>query len=80
MEYVKHLENSTIPSDGRKFQEMEREIMDLKITNRGKDMFIEQLKSERAGFFEKLLTANRTAGQLEPELHQLDGTNRAHLI
>jgi hypothetical protein len=59
--------------DERK-QELEREIMDLKIANRGKDMFIEQLKSERTGFFEQLLSANRTVGQLETKLHQLDET------
>jgi hypothetical protein len=56
----------------RKVQELEREIMDLKITNRGKDMFIEQLKSERTGFFEKLLLSNRTVGQLETKLRQLN--------
>jgi len=60
-------------ADERKVQELEREITDLKITNRGKDMFIEQLKSERAGFFEQLMSANRTVGQLETKLHQLDG-------
>jgi len=37
-------------------------------------MFIEQLKSERTGFFEQLLSANRTVGQLETKLHQLDET------
>ena len=60
-------------ADERKVQELEREIMDLKITNRGKDMFIEQLKSERSGFFGQLMSANRTVGQLETKLHQLDG-------
>ena len=47
--------------------------MDLKITNRGKDMFIEQLKGERTDFFEQLLSVNRTVGQLETKLRQLDG-------
>ena len=56
----------------RKVQELEREIMDLKIANRGKDYLIDQLKEERSGFFEKLLSANRTVGQLETKLHQLD--------
>ena len=59
--------------DDRKVQELEREIRDLKITNRAKDMFIEQLKDERTGFFEKLLSATRTVGQLETKLHHLDG-------
>lgn len=58
--------------DERKVQEMEREIMDLKIANRGKDFLIDQLKGERTGFFEKLLSATRTVGQLETKLHHLD--------
>ena len=45
----------------------------MKIANRGKDYLIDQLKDKRAGFFEKLLSANRTVGQLETKLHQLDG-------
>jgi hypothetical protein len=75
VEQVKH--SPTIATakttDDRKVQELEREIMDLKITNRGKDMFIEQLKNERTGFFDQLLLANRTMGQLETKLHQLNG-------
>jgi hypothetical protein len=59
--------------DGKKLQELEREIMDLKIANRGKDYLIDQLKGERTGFFEKLLSANRTVGQLETKLQRLDG-------
>ncbi|MEI7534625.1 MAG: hypothetical protein WCK57_09670 [Verrucomicrobiae bacterium] len=68
----KHPGNAPATNEAR-FEEMEREVLDLKIANRGKDIFIEQLKSERAGFFEKLLTANRTVGQLETRLNQLDG-------
>lgn len=71
---VKHSQNITVAkaTDERKLQELECEIRDLKITNRAKDMFIEQLKDERTGFFEKLQLANRTVGQLETKLHQLD--------
>ena len=71
--HVKHAPDGgpkTISDDSR-IQELEREVLDLKITNRGKDMFIEQLKNERSDFFEKLLTANRTVGQLETKLNQL---------
>ena len=55
-----------------------QEIMDLKITNRAKDMFIEQLKSEREGFvlerkdyIERLIDSNRRIGKLETQLLQL---------
>jgi len=58
--------------DERKVQELDREILDLKIANRGKDYLIDQLKGERTGFFEKLLSATRTVGQLETKLHHLD--------
>ena len=74
VEPVKHsLTTTAKAADEGKVQELEREIMDLKIANRGKDMFIEQLKTERSGFFEQLLSANRTVGQLETKLQQLDG-------
>jgi len=46
-------------------------MIELKIASRGKDYPIEQLKGERTSFFEKLLSANRTVGQLETKLHQL---------
>ena len=75
MEPVKH--SSVIAmakaADERKVQELEREIMDLKNGNRGKDYLIDQLKGERPGFFEKLPSANRTVGLLETKLHQLAG-------
>jgi len=55
-----------------------QEIMDLKITNRAKDYFIEQLKNEREGFalerkdyVEKLINSNRQIGELETKLLQL---------
>lgn len=64
---------TTTAVEERKLQELERQIMDLKIANRGKDYLIDQLKGERTGFFEKLLSANRTVGRLETKLNQLDG-------
>jgi len=52
--------------------------MDLKITNRGKDYFIEQLQKEResfaqerAGYVEKLMGFNRKVGELEAALQRL---------
>ena len=75
MKPVKHPQATatTEAVDEKKLQELNREIMDLKIANRGKDYLIDQLKGERAGFFEKLLSANRTVGQMETKLQQLDG-------
>lgn len=74
MAHVKHLRAEVNSANDGKVQELERQIMDLKITNRGKDYLIDQLKVERAGFIEKLLSANRTVGQLETKLHHLDAT------
>ena len=70
--HVKHSKPEVNSADDRKVQELERQVMDLNIANRGKDYLIDQLKGERADFFEKLLTANRAVGQLETKLHQLD--------
>jgi hypothetical protein len=59
---------------------LKQEIMDLKITNRAKDMFIEEIRKERDGFalerqgyVEKLMTFNRKVGQLETRLLQIAG-------
>ena len=55
-----------------RIRELEREVMDLKITNRGKDYFIEQMQKERNGVLDQLLTANRKVGELEIRLLQLE--------
>ena len=53
--------------------------MDLKITNRGKDYFIEQLQKEREAFMTerqdyvtKLMAFNRQVGELESKLLQIE--------
>ena len=74
VEPVKHAKTMAAENAGdeRKVLELEREILDLKIANRGKDYLIDQLKVERIGVFEKLLSATRTVGQLETKLLHLD--------
>lgn len=59
-------------------KELRQELLDLKITNRAKDMFIEQLQMERKAFaderreyVEKLMSFNRKVGELETTLRQL---------
>ena len=69
--HVKHPCNVISPDD-RKLQELERENMDLKIANRSEDYQIGELNKERTTFFDQRLIANRTLGQLETKLHQLD--------
>lgn len=58
--------------DNERFKELERENLDLKIANRGKDFLIDQLKTERNGFFDQLLSASRKVGELETKLLQLE--------
>jgi len=62
---------------------LEQEILDLKITNRGKDYFIDQLQTEREsfaeerrGYVEKLMDFNRKVGELETRLLQLEAPLR----
>lgn len=50
---------------------LEREVMDLKILNGGKDYVIEQMRKERDGFIQQVVQAHRKVGQLESELKQL---------
>jgi len=61
--------------NNNRVKELERENLDLKITNRGKDFLIEQMQKERNGFFDQLLTANRKVGELETQLLQLEPRN-----
>ncbi len=60
--------NDASEPDNDRVKELERENLDLKITNRGKDFLIEQMEKERNGFFDQLLTANRKMGELETRL------------
>jgi hypothetical protein len=64
---------------GDRIRELEKDVIDLKITNREKDYFIEQLQRERATFgeerqqyVEKLMAFNRKVGELETKLLQLE--------
>ena len=54
-----------------RIRELEKEVIDLKITNRGKDFFIEQLQIERQTHVQELMTLSRKVGELETELRQL---------
>ena len=67
---------------------LEQEIMDLKITNKGKDYFITQLKEdreqfvrERETFVQQLMTQNHRIGELETKLLQLEAPHhKAEII
>jgi len=54
--------------DTVRIRELEKEVFDLKITNRAKDYYVEQLEKERDSFFNQLLTASRNVGELETRL------------
>jgi len=65
--------------DGGRIRELEKEVMDLKITNRGKDYFIEQLQNERKdfaeerkGYVDELMKSQKQVGELEAKLLQLE--------
>jgi hypothetical protein len=65
--------NTKPPADDNEslVKELERENLDLKITNRAKDMVIDRMQKEREGFFDQLLTASRKVGELENRLLQI---------
>jgi len=72
-------EKSEAPVEAGRLKALEAEVMDLKIINKGKDYFIEQLKAERAAFAEErkgyvteLVSANRRVGELQTQLLQLE--------
>ena len=72
MAHVKHSGNINNTNEKR-LKELEREIFDLQIANRGKDYLIGELNKDRKSFYDQLLNANRIVGQLETKLNQLSG-------
>ena len=77
---VEHVKDTRITNRGnatgdKEFQEMKREIMDLKIANRGKDYLIDVLKSERADFVGQVIQANKKLGELENKILQIENKN-----
>jgi len=57
-------------------KKLEQENLDLKIVNRGKDYFIEQLQKERDAFIERIENNSRVIGVLETKLLQLEAPRR----
>lgn len=53
-------------------RELEKEVLDLKIVNKGKDFFIEQLQKERDNILGQLVQSSRQVGELETKLLQLN--------
>ena len=70
--HVKHSGNIN-NTDEKRLKELEREIFDLQIANRGKDYLIGELNKDRKSFYDQLLNANRIVGQLETKVNQLSG-------
>ena len=65
------------PKDSEEVSELRKEIMDLRIANRGKDMFIEHLTKERTEFVDQLMERSRKVGELETRLLQLDAPDNS---
>jgi hypothetical protein len=69
----RHQERSEAPQESSDaIKKLEQENLDLKIVNKGKDYFIEQLKKERDDFIAKIENNSRVIGVLETKLLQLD--------
>ena len=60
-------------ADDRELAELKKANTDLSITNRAKDYFIEQLKTEREHLTKQLVETSRQVGQLETKLLQIEG-------
>lgn len=63
--------NGGSEKDSGQVKALEQEVMDLKIVNRGKDYFIDQLKMERENLLDQLIGATRKVGELETRLLRL---------
>jgi hypothetical protein len=65
--------------NGKRIKGLEQELLDLKIMNKGKDFFIEQLKEDRVAvarermeLVSKLVDSVKEIGVLETKLMQLE--------
>jgi len=61
-------DNVRAGADADNTASLEKELMDLRILNRGKDYFIEQLQKEREAMLEKLVSGSHRIGELEANL------------
>jgi hypothetical protein len=59
-------------ADTGQIRELEKEVLDWKILNKGKDFFIEQLQKERDAILGQLVQSSRKVGELETRLLQLE--------
>jgi len=69
--------NEQTGEGSEKTKKLEQELLDLKITNRGKDYFIEQMKGEREAFLKRIEDNSRLIGTLETKLLQLESPKEA---
>ena len=69
--------NGSSEKDLGQVKALEQELMDLKIVNRGKDYYIEQLREEREGLLGQLISASHKVGALETRLLQLGAPTAA---
>jgi len=68
-----HASFGKIPLGVEDASELRKENNDLKIANRAKDFFIEQLKIEREHILGQLIESSHKNGELETKLLQIDG-------
>lgn len=74
----RHQERGDEPQESSDaIKKLEQENLDLKIVNKGKDYFIEQLKKERDDFIAKIENNSRVIGVLETKLLQLEAPRPA---
>ena len=63
-------------ADSDRVKELERQNRDLEIATRVKDIYLEQLKTERGQYVEQLVGMSRYVGELETQVLQLGGAPR----
>ena len=63
-------------ADSDELAELKREVRDLEITNRVKDLQIERMEKDCEKIFQQLVETSRTVGQLETKLLGLEERTR----
>ncbi len=66
-------------NEEKRIEEFRQQIIDLKITNKAKDIFINQLQQQQDNFIKQLVGQSRTIGELETKLMQLQPPTKTHI-
>lgn len=78
-EQVRNSSAASHPATAGELDQLQREVLDLKILNQGKDFYIKKLQEERKDYVAELMRSSHRVGQLETRLGIESPTNASDI-